>query len=120
MGARPTINGQRRASKQLGEFAGSTAPHQVHLEESFLGMDVTQGPCHISPILAADGDRTEGVALDGHRKGKRGNLQRAIERWQASSQKQPGAKADANYGNQRQDNEFPNKSDQISFSAMRR
>jgi len=60
------VLGQKRRPEQCGQFPGGGPPHQVHLEEAILAVQVPERPSQVGPIGAGEGGNACSVALDGH------------------------------------------------------
>ena len=90
MHAHRAVAGQGAFAEQLRQLARRRATQQVHLEEAFLCMQVTQGTDRIGLVGGAHGGRAQGVAFHRHRRRQAGQVQFAVQRGQAAAQR-PGA-----------------------------
>ena len=88
--------------EKLGEFARAVAPHQVHLEKTFLCVNIAGGAGHVGTCGAGEGRHTERVALDFHGAGEPRQRPDAVERRQAGADAPPD-RADRNQRQHQQD-----------------
>ena len=69
---------ERRGAEQARELARGGAARHVHLEETFLRMDVAERTCRVEAIGRPHDDGAARVALDGRRQGQAVEADRAV------------------------------------------
>jgi hypothetical protein len=74
---------------QCGQLTGRHPAHQVHLEEAFLRVHVTQRVADVASVAALDSDGAVGVATDADGVGQSGQMTFAIERGATAGQQPP-------------------------------
>ena len=116
------VQRQCRRPEQFGQFPGRAAPHQVHFEVAFLGMDEAQRAQGVGLAGRIDGDRALGVALDRGRgfQAGLGWRQFAVQGGQAGAQQPPGQQRGRQGQQQQQHEQASNPAQHASPLGMAR
>ncbi len=83
------IGRERCRTHQCCQLAGWHAAHQVHLEETFLRVYVTERVAEVGTVLALQRDRTQRVAADAHTGAQAGQLLLPIEAGATTAEQPP-------------------------------
>ena len=80
------VGGQQAGPQELGELAGCTATHQVHLKETVLGVNESQRPGNVSPAPSHHGRHAKSIALDRNPPGESLEIDLSFQLGQAGRQ----------------------------------